>query len=79
MDEQVIKRLRNYKRTNDMLFICQKIIVSCFLEADCQTNVREAFLVINTSDSGEINAEELKIALPNLSDSEITEIISNRC
>jgi len=39
-------------------------MVSCFLPPENQTLVREAFMAINTSDSGEITFEELRVALP---------------
>ena len=59
IDAQVASRLKSYRKTNDLLFICQKIIVSCFLDLDSQKDVSGAFLAINTSDSGEITYDEL--------------------
>ena len=41
------------------MFICQRIIVSCFSESNNLSSVQEAFLIINKSDSGEISFKEL--------------------
>ena len=62
-----------------MLYVCQKIIVSCFLDSDTQNDVRETFLAINQSDSGEITADELRNALPDLNEAEINDILFNSC
>ena len=75
--KEVIQRLQSYRKSNDFLFICQRIIVSCFLQPQNQTFVREAFLAINTGDSGAINLDELKTSLPELTDYELDRIIHN--
>ena len=67
LSEKVVNRLRNFKKPNDMMYICLRIISSCFLEPCTQVSIREAFLFINSSDSGEITKEELQAALPDLS------------
>ena len=52
--------------------------MSCFFIPESQNEVRDAFLHINTSDSGEISKEELKNALDNqLSDQQVMKIIEN--
>ena len=42
-----------------------------------QSPVRDAFLHINTCDSGEITTEELTVALPHLSAQEILSLMAN--
>lgn len=53
--------------------------MSCFLPPENQTLVREAFMAINSSDSGEISLEELSAALPDYSEDQVKEIIANVC
>jgi len=69
----------NYKKPSDMLFICLRIITGCFLLPEEQQDVREAFLAINVSDSGEITKQELLMALPDLEEHDATLIINNAC
>ena len=59
------------------MFICQRIIVSCFFVPENQSQVRDAFLHINSSDSGEITHKELAKAFPILSYHEIKAMIEN--
>jgi hypothetical protein len=68
-----------YKKSTDFFYICQRIVQSCFFEIENQKQIRETFLAINTSDSGEISFEELKAALPELSEDEIFNILLNVC
>jgi hypothetical protein len=59
------------------MFICQRIIVSCFFVPENQSQVRDAFLHINTSDSGYVSRYELASAMPDLSQQEIDSIMDN--
>lgn len=79
VSDQVVKALKSYRRTNDLAFICDRIVASCFVDPESQLDVKESFLAINTSDSGEVTVHELAFALPALSQSEIEGIISNCC
>lgn len=79
LSEKVVNRLRNFQKPNDMMYICHRIISSCFLDPSTQLSIREAFLHINSSDSGEITHQELQAALPDLISDEIDSIINNAC
>lgn len=34
IDKNLLKRMMFYKRTNNLMFICQRIITSCFLDEE---------------------------------------------
>ena len=74
-----MRRLKDFRRPRDFMFICLRIINSCLLDHDSHHDAREAFLTINQSDSGQITQEELMAALPDLTEEEAFSIISNAC
>ena len=59
------------------MYICLRIINTCLIDESNHHDSREAFLTINSSDSGHISAEELKNAGLGLSDEEIYQMIEN--
>ena len=71
LNQNVVQKLTEFKKPKDFLFICQRIIISCFFVPESQSDIRDAFLHINKSDSGQINFEELKTALPDFSEEDI--------
>ena len=79
LSDGVKNRLVAFRKPNSFLFICQRIIMSCFFIPESQSEVRDAFLHINTSDSGEITFEELQAAMADLSKKDLLNIIENCC
>ena len=53
------------------MYICKRIILSCLTNPKCINDIKEAFLYINTSDTGKISFDELRTALPDTSDEEL--------